>query len=355
MGSNFLIELRALLIGVLATVACQAVAEPVAVRGVERGQGYIFGHDGHCYLVTARHVSGDRPRVQVIAEGAVSGSVSLRFPFWSGIDLAVGVVRRGAAERCNGSLNELGGKDRQTGASAGTFLVLVDDEGLIDRLEMVIIETRYLDLDAKFVGGTGAATARQGMSGGFLFANGRPVGMAIESLDGETIRFIRTEEIHQNVSRWIGTQGAIRPDGQESATGLGQTGLPLLVASTNATAIGAEFLPENILTEGPAYVFAPTRNAEIVFEVATEERATLSRVILNATPEAGNAIPRRLVIFASPDAEGSTWRTFWSGEMSRDGVLDTGPRAQTWARRIKIVIASVWSDGPIKVDQVFAR
>ncbi|PHO05309.1 hypothetical protein CSC82_03775 [Rhodobacteraceae bacterium 4F10] len=353
MGLNNLISFRSLLIGVVSIFCCQASAEPVAVRGAERGQGYIFSHDGHCYLVTAKHVSGNRARAQVIAEGALSGSASLRFPFWDGMDVAVGVVRRGAAERCEGSIDDFAASANALGGSTQAFLALINDEGFVDRLPMSVTESRYLDFDAQFSGSRDEVEVRQGMSGGFLFGDGKPIGMAIETLDGKEIRFIRSEEIFLNVSRWIGTQSNIRMTSVSGASEA-QDGLPLMVASTNAPAIGAEFLPENILSEGEAFVFSPTRNAEIVLEVAKEEKATLSRVVLNSKPESGQAVPRRVIIFASPDVEGANWRTFWSGEMSRDGVLDTGPRAQTWARRVKIVIASVWSEGPINLDRVSA-
>ena len=134
----------------LSVLSCQALAEPVAVRGRERGQGLLFSHDAHCYLVTAKHVSGGRPRAQVIAEGAISGSASLRFPFWDGLDLAVGIVRRGAAERCSGSIDDLKGSGGSIGQSDNAVLVLINDEGFVDRLRMSILETRYLDLDAEF-------------------------------------------------------------------------------------------------------------------------------------------------------------------------------------------------------------
>lgn len=334
---------------------CQATAEPVAVRGVERGQGYLFSHNGHCYLITAKHVSGGRSRVQVIAEGALSGTASLRFPFWDGIDLAVGVVRRGAANRCSGSIDDLNVSSSSVGQSAKAWLSLIDDEGFVDKLQMNVLETRYLDLDAEFSGSDVERSARQGMSGGFLFVDGKPVGMAVESADGKSIRFMRAEEIHLNVSRWIGSEKEIRnpikPDVETSF----DKGLPLSIASVSAKAIGAEYLPENLFVEGVQYAFEPTRNAEIIFSVNTEEKATLSRVVLKSVDEAGKSFPRRVVIFASPDADGKRWKTFWSGEMSRDGVLDTGPRAQTWARRIKIVIASTWANGPVLVDSLVAQ
>jgi len=271
------------------------------------------------------------------------------------MDLAVGIVRRGAAERCAGSIEDLGGVEGTIGQSSRALLVLIDDEGYVDRLNMNILETRYLDLDAEFVGSDQNLTARQGMSGGFLFLDGKPVGMAIETVDGRTVRFMRIEEIHQNVSRWIGTQNEIQVTEASVPAGLPKDSLPLVLSSVSAPAVGPEFLPENLLVDGASYVYAPTRNAEIILNVSTKEKTTLSRVRLFSEEKPGFAIPRRIVIFASPDSEGNRWKTFWSGEMSRDGILDTGPRAQSWARRIKIVIASSWAQGPVVIGSVVAN
>lgn len=355
MACNSLILKCSQLVVSLSLLCCQAIAEPVAVRGSERGQGIIFTHDEHCYLLTAKHVSGGRPRAQVIAEGALSGSASLRFPFWDGLDLAVGIVRRGASERCSGSIDDLKGSGGTIGQSDKAVLVLINDEGFVDRLKMNILETRYLDLEAEFVGSDDTAIARQGMSGGFLFVNGKPVGMAMETIDGRVIRFMRIEEIHQNVSRWIGTQNEIKlptvADMKETATG----SLPLLVTSVSAQAISEEYLPENLLINGESYAFEPKRNAEIIFDVLTDKKATISSIQIRSQGTSGMTMPRRVVIFASSDTQGNRWKTFWSGEMSRDGFLDTGPRAQTWARRIKVVVASGWSHGPMTISSILAN
>ena len=49
---------------------------------------------------------------------------------------------------------------------------------------------------------------------------------------------------------------------------------------------------------------------------------------------------------------GGRWRSFWSGEMSPDGRLDTGPIAATWAKRVRVIIASAWDQGPVRVDRL---
>ena len=67
--------------------------------------------------------------------------------------------------------------------------MLVDDQGLISRIPMHVSETRHLDFDARFVNSN--EHGRKGMSGGFLFIDQIPVGMALSVVSGSSGAEIR--------------------------------------------------------------------------------------------------------------------------------------------------------------------
>ena len=224
----------------LCLAANAASAEPVMLRGSELGQGFTFSHRGNCYVVFPQHVTSRRARLQVVAEGAVTGFASPRFPFWPGIDLAVGSVARDAARRCTRTIDDLEPPARALSPSGRGNLVLVDVEGNVTRLPMRITRIDYLEFEATFET-AGNTTAIQGMSGAFLFVDDRPVGMALETTDAGGIRFMRIEELHMNLSRWLGTQRAVGFSDTTAADPPAQQtddSLKLTVLSASATATG---------------------------------------------------------------------------------------------------------------------
>ncbi|MEN9060856.1 hypothetical protein [Ponticoccus litoralis] len=118
-------------------------------------------------------------------------------------------------------------------------------------------------------------------------------------------------------------------------------------------AIGPGHMAENILLPEAAYVFEPKGPA--VIDLLLRDAEALSQLELLAGVEEGQAVPRRVLIQVNASPEGGRWRTFWSGEMPLDGVLDTGPRLGTSARRLRITIASAWTAGPVRLDSVTVK
>jgi hypothetical protein len=354
---GFRIIRMALIVAALLPVSNPLFAESVMVRGTEQGQGFTFGHRGNCYVVFPAHVTTARARLQVIAEGGISGVATPRFPFWPGVDLAVGSVRRDAAQRCDATLSELTPVSGAVLPSGRGALVLIDVEGRLRRLPMVLTDVDYLTLEATFAD-PAQTNAIQGMSGGFLFINDRPVGMALETTDAGGIRFMRVEELHMNLSRWLGTQGAVtfqNTDASETPETDGTT-LALTVLAANTPAVGPGQMVENILLDSGAYVFTPNGAAEIDLAIgAPGARATLSRVRMQATPGADGAVPRRVIVMINASETGGRWRSFWSGEMPPTGELDTGALAPTWAKRLRVIIASAWTAGPVRIDWIKAE
>lgn len=330
-------------------------AQPVALRSGETGQGFLFAHAGTCYVVLPSHVARGEFRAQVIAEKGRSARASIRTPFWPGVDLALGILSRGGG-LCETQLGDLAGPRGAVAHKTSGALVLVGTDGRVERLPMDITRIGYLDIEARFAS-AGAATARQGMSGGFLLVDGVPVGMAIDTTGGDTLRFMRVEEIHMNLSRLLSTQAVFAAAttapaaSPEAATA--RSGLALDLVSASAVAIGPGHMAENILLPEAAYVFEPKGPA--VIDLLLRDAEALSQLELLAGVEEGQAVPRRVLIQVNASPEGGRWRTFWSGEMPLDGVLDTGPRLGTSARRLRITIASAWTAGPVRLDSVTVK
>lgn len=327
------------------------------VRGTEQGQGFTFDHRGNCYVVFPAHVTTARSRLQVIAEGGISGVASPRFPFWPGVDLAVGSVRRDAAQRCSATLSDLAPMSGAVMPSSVGALVLIDVEGRLRRLPMTLRNISYLTLEAEF-SDPAQTTALQGMSGGFLFIGDRPVGMALETTEAGGIRFMRVEELHMNLSRWLGTQSAVifEDPGTVDVPDSSDNSLALTVVSSNTAAAGPGQMVENILLDSGSYVFTPKGAVEIDLAVgAPNERTTLSRVRIDASSDGGGSAPRRVILMINASETGGRWRSFWAGEMTPTGELDTGILAPTWAKRLRVIIASAWTAGPVRIDWIKAE
>lgn len=347
----------AIILSALLGYSNEVLAEPVMLRGAEIGQGYMFSHRGNCYVVFPAHVTSPRARLQVIAEGAVTGSATPRFPFWAGLDLAVASVRRDAAKRCTAKIADLRPAGTPPPPSGLGVLVLVDREGHLSRHRMQITDVSYLTFEASFT--SKAVDVIQGMSGGFFFINNRPVGMALEKTDTGGIRFMRIEEIHMNLSRWLGTQSGVvfAPQSEADTPGAAQTDTTALsVLTSTVPASGPGTMVENLLIDSGAFVFEPAGQPQIDFLVGERgTKTTVGRVRMRSDPDAGDALPRRIVILINASEEGGRWRSFWSGEMPRTGELDTGPIAPSWAKRLRVIIASAWGLGPVRIDRIWVE
>jgi hypothetical protein len=292
--------------------------------------------------------------LQVIAQGALTGLASPRFPFWPGIDLAVATVKRDATAHCKASLTDLKPGRQALRPSGEGVLVLVNQEGHVERLSMRLTKVGYLTFDAVFIDAARQQSAMQGMSGGFLFVGDKPVGMALNAVEDGSVRFMRVEEIHLNLNRWLGTQGeATFTKSSDAKPEPAKTGHKLSVLSSTVTATRPETVADNMLFESGAFVFQPKSSVQIDLQVGeADTKTTVSRVRMRSDPDQGHTLPRRIVVLINSAPDGGRWRSFWSGEMPRSGVLDTGPVAPSWAKRVRIIIASAWEAGPVRIDHV---
>ena len=314
----------------------------------------MFRHAGSCYVALPAHVAGPLPRITVSTAAPVASDQAVVVaPFWPGLDLALGVLGRGALDaRCTAALGDLAPTIRSRDAAEATIL-RVSPVGEEERLRVRIIDRDYLTFTAELES-DGDAIA-QGTSGAFAFAAGRPIGMAITSDDPSRARFMRSEEIALNLSRFLTEQGVAfsAPSGPE-ADPRPEAGGTLALGRASSTT--PPVLPQhgvgNLLGDG-LYVFRPTGPVEIVLRLDGKAAAALRRLRLTA-PAEGYAVPKDIVVQLDAGADGTRFRHWTQGQMRPDGVFDTGRLAGRNARWIKIVVRNAWGEGDVALDEVTA-
>jgi hypothetical protein len=167
---------------------------------------------------------------------------------------------------------------------------------------------------------------------------------------------MRVEEIALNLGRWLGSGGSQFSEMKRSPESrLAEDILPLSLLDAQTPAVDTAHMAENVLGSG-AYVFEPLGEAVLVLGIQGEKAAALRHMVMESDPDAGGALPKSVRIDVDSAQIGpGRWRLFWSGDMGRDGVLDTGRLGGTLARRIRITILSAWSPGPVRIDKIEAR
>lgn len=342
---------------VLIALTKTIAAEPVRINN-GTAHGYMFEFSGNCYVAAPSHAVrlGGRAAIAT-SEPVVNGGGVADLPFWDGLDLAVIVVNRGLTERCRGQGANILSASFDPVANQRGNMILIRSSGQVLRRPMRISKTNYLTFEADFldVADPNADEIFQGMSGTFLFVNGTPVGMAIEKAGPTTLRFMRIEEVSLNLGRWLGTQGAVfiaPPSDLDPVDG----SLPLVLIDAQTPAVDTDSFPENFLTEAGAYIFEPSGPASIILQIDNDAAQSVRQVIMQTASVEGQSVPQGVRIEVdSSRGDRPRWRHFWGGQMRRDGVLDTGPRSATFARRIRITITSAWGPGPVRIDQIKVR
>jgi hypothetical protein len=352
-----LASLAGLALGVTA-----ASAQSVFVRGEggANGQGYMVSSAGGCYLLLPAHVAGEFPYVDVITEAPVRiGQAIVSRPFWTfvdgtgalrGIDLAVGVVRGAPVEACTAPLDRFRPPARLSAAEGD--LVTIREDGQIERVRMAVTETRYLEFDAEVR--SPGAEMYPGRSGSILFIGGDPAGMIVRSAEADQTRgtFVRTEEIVMNARRWIEDQG-VQFAGGSAPEGVEQRGgFSVRLHEVSAPPVGPEYPAEATLRPEGVFLSEPSRPLRIVYAVEGENPASLTRVVVTSDPAGGYALPRGVLIEVDSTPNGTRPRTFWSGQMPPDGLIDTGVRTGTTARWIILTIQDARSAGPVGIGHV---
>lgn len=325
-------------------------AEPVRInKGA--AHGFMFNHNGACFVALPAHAVRHGARVEIsTAEPVRTGMGLARLPFWDGVDLAIVTVQRGLSERCDEPSTTLTGTGLDPATGATGDIVFIRDTGQVDRFALRVTRTAYLDFEAEFLAESVDDEVFAGLSGSFLMIEGRPSGMALTKRGARQVRFMRIEEVALNIGRWLseGGRAPFRP-GPEAAEG---EGLPLVLADAQTPSIDSETMAENLLGPG-AYVFQPHGPVEIVLDIRGEEAMTIRRILMTSDSSAGYALPRDVAVeVTSSAAPPYKWRIFWLGEMTDGGLLDTGERGTTLARRVRLTIRSAWGQGPVGIESV---
>ncbi|MEI4263600.1 hypothetical protein [Roseovarius sp. D0-M9] len=325
-----------------------ANAQTVAIENGEGevGHGFMFRYAGTCYVAMPRHVRGIFPKIRLsTAAPVVTGTADAYAPFWDGLDLAVAVARGDVAARCTASLQKVAGISPARHTADLEYLL---PKGEIARLQVRIADIGYLFIETDVDQGT----VPEGMSGAFLFQDDRPVGMAIQSDSANHVRFIRIEEVAMNLNRWLSDRGAVFARDAEPEPVHQATGFEVALEEVGVLPVDANSGPENLLREEGTFVFQPEEIVEMEFQVPGDSPADLARVRIRADPEGDYAMPLSVRIAVSGSDTGRL-RTFWSGRMGSDGILDTGPRAiGTRVRRIVVSIYSADAPGPVGIQQI---
>ncbi|MBE9636313.1 hypothetical protein [Salipiger mangrovisoli] len=349
----------AMFIGTLAypTLAVSQMVSVLNGEG-EHGYGFMFAHNGNCYVALPRHVAGPEylPRINLsTAAPVVSGTGSVLRPFWEGIDLALAVASEALHPQCTASLADFS-PSRSALTAATAQLLRLQPDGSEDRVQIVIENRGYLSFVGRVAPGEPREIA-QGTSGAFAFSRGEPIGMALTSDDPTRATFMRVEEIGINLERYLSQSGGAPlqpPKIDAGPTAESPEGrLPLVLVSSSVPAVNPTLAPENMLGDG-MFVFEPARRMIFDFRFEPDEAKPLKRLRLTAPAGGSYAVPKNVLIQASIDVEGAGFSTLFRTQFSPDGVLDTGDVAPRFVRRLRVIVLDTWADGQVAIDRVSA-
>lgn len=329
-----------------------AFAQAVTIQsGDEFGHGFMVRQGSACYVLLPRHVAAGQRRVTVFSAAPIVHSGALvETPFWDGMDLAIGVVRGAIESRCTVELSSLN-VSAQPENGARTQLLRLRQSGEPERIDMLVTDSQYLTIEAEFT--DGKSELFKGTSGAFLFAGNTPLGMAVKALSSTKGRFVRIEEIYQNVARRVSRRAGFSVADASAPTMTpddADAGLAFRVVDATLPPIAPDLSESNI--DGPgSYVFRLTRPNRIAFQTAEGGTVSLSQVKLLADTDSGHAVPRHIRIDVSSSPDGQRTRHFYSGEMPPDGIL-LAKAQPTLARWVFVTISSGWDSSQIGLDSI---
>ncbi|MEM6727380.1 MAG: hypothetical protein AAF618_02660 [Pseudomonadota bacterium] len=331
-----------------------AAAQTVAVlNGREAGHGWMFRHEGACFLILPRHVAEPPARMTLRTEAPVAtGRAVARTPFWPGIDLAIATVDANLLPRCTGDLDTLIWP-QELRATRTARLERLTFAGELERVPLTLGDRTYLQFTGTVPEGERIA---QGTSGSFAFARGRPLGMSVTSSGEREATFIRGDEIRIHVARWLEEHAQPFAAASETRPAQGaRTPLPLTFVESSAPPIAAEYAGDNMLHDGSIFVAAPRGALSLRFQVGDGSAALpLSQVTIEAAAGTGFAQPRQVLIYFSPRRDGTSRRLFARGEIGLDGQFETPIQAPRNARWLELVVTNAWAEGPVGIAAVRA-
>ena len=314
----------------------------------------MIKENGICWVLMPSHLLDEFGIIEVETSPApsVRGSGEAYADFWEGMDFAVGYVGQAAGTTaCTAGFETV----TQTRVTAGQVLRgdlrSVEAGGGITQRPMRIIDTLdHKTFVAEFTDPTD--TAFQGLSGAFLFAQGQPIGMAIQSPDGSNrMTFIRIEEIAFATQRWFAGRARAVTNATEAPGGTSKEGqLPITLLEYQTPPVSPEVGAENLATGTGAYHFDFSGPTTLVFGVGSGGAEGVSQV--RVISEGDGAKPLGLRIMIDPSSNGGNPQRFARGQMSPNGVYDSTERAERFARRIILTIETVQGVGPVRIDRI---
>lgn len=345
-----LISVSSLTIAIAGVGSNPLFAQVVRVEsGPEVGHGFLVMHGGGCYMVTPRHVTGtNRTAVIKTASPMRSATAAMQTPFWEGMDLAIGVVQAAGLEGyCRIPLSQI---DQELTVDAGQpmHLLRLRDSGEVERLPLEFEDAGYLTFTSRMRRVDDAFY--RGTSGAFAFVGERPMGMVITTTDGRAGQFIRIEEIHKNISRWVQRSVRFGTAAPVSTTPQLGDGMRIVLHSVTQPPLTSDVIPENMLQSG-SYVFPAGRN-QIIFRIPGMAPSAFSQIDIRSDPEAAYALPRQIRVEVSTASEPTTgWRHFAEAEMAPDGVFTINRSAQL-ARWVRLTVETAQDFGAIGISAV---
>ena len=346
-------------------VAClmvtAATAEPVSInRGT--GLGYVFNHRGNCYLIVPDHVRQGATRLSLSTSAPSSiGDAEIFRTYAPGMDLALGIVTSGLAQRCNDRFDALR-TDLQPilDSTENAQFVRVDAGGLELRDDMVITSFDFESITARPASRDLGAEIYQGSSGGILRAGGTLIGMAVQSQGIDDAFFLRADEIAARLGRLLDTG---------PATIVRDPTMPAPIEAAGLCPAGT-FAPEEVtcnleplspelscsnLAKGGVAAFPPSDTPpRLILDLPGDKALPLRIVALGSSGMAPSAtMPKGILIEISSTNGTPRWRRFASGDMPPTGRFEAPNGAAPYATQVAITLQSSWDPAlPTALDCV---
>lgn len=339
----------------LLIISLPVAAEPVSVnRG--KGLGFVFSHNGNCFLVLPAHVPGRQTRLSVTttAPSAVGDAVLVR-NLSPAVDLSLFIVSSGLEQRCDDSFADLSDDIQPVLDRGGDLqLIRVDTSGAELRDPMTITAVDFSTLTARPVNPAREAELYQGSSGGILKSRNTVIGMALQSTDIAAGTFLRMDEIVNQIRRIVTPNRAVEtaPQPVEGAAGVVSQcpvgTLPIVRVSCTIEPSDPAFACSNLLTEAAEPVaFPPGAQPRIVLDLAGDQATALEAVTLMAPADQSQfAVPQQVTVEVSSTTGTPRWTRFGATDMSPLGNLRVVNGARPYARQVAITLGSSW-DGSL--------